>query len=106
MKKTIGFQSVWAEQMHQFVAFKRMQGYDYSSQARKLCYFDRFLVNHADAEPSTGLSLDLLRRYVETTAHQNGFSRQSQLGSLREFSRYLHARFPQSAVQPLMLRAT
>ena len=47
MKKTIGFHSVLAEQMQQFVAFKRMQGYDYTSQARTLSYFDRFLVEIA-----------------------------------------------------------
>lgn len=102
MKKAIVFHSVWAEQMQQFVAFKRMQGYDYSSQARKLCYFDRFVLNETVENADAGLSLDLLRRYVETTAHhQNGFSRQSQLGSLREFSRYLHARLPQSTVLPV-----
>ncbi len=101
MKKTIGFHSIFAEQMQQFVTFKRMQGYDYSSQARKLSYFDRFLVNDTDEEPGTGLSLDLLRHYVETTVHLKDSSRQNRLGSLREFSRYLHARFPQSAVLPI-----
>lgn len=101
MKKTIGFHSIFAEQMQQFVTFKRMQGYDYSSQARKLSYFDRFLVNDADEELGTGLSLDLLRHYVETTVHLKDSSRQKRLGSLREFSRYLHARLPQSAVLPI-----
>jgi hypothetical protein len=101
MKKTIGFLSVFSEQMQQFVAFKRMQGYDYTSQARKLSYFDRFLVNDTDEEPGTGLNLDLLRHYVETTVHLKDSSRQKRLGSLREFSRYLHARFPQSAVLPI-----
>ena len=100
MKKTIVFHSIFAEQMQQFVTFKRMQGYDYSSQARKLSYFDLFLVNDTDGEPGTGLSLDLLRRYIETTVHLKDSSRQKRLGSLREFSRYLHARFPQSAVLP------
>lgn len=100
MKKTIGFHSVLAEQMQQFVAFKRMQGYDYTSQARTLSYFDRFLVDDADGDPGTGLRLDSLRRYIETTAHLKGFIRQSRISSLREFSRYLHARLPQSAILP------
>jgi integrase/recombinase XerD len=101
MKKMIGFHSVLAEQMQQFIVFKRMQGCDYSSQARKLSYFDRFLIDDADEEPSIGLKLDSLRRYVGTTVHLKNCSRQSRLGSLREFSRYLHARFPQSAVLPI-----
>lgn len=101
MKNIIEFLSVWAEQMYQFVDFKRMQGCVYSSQARKLSYFDRFLVNDTDEERGTGLSLEVLRRYVESTAYLKGNSRRSRLGSLREFSRYLHARFPQSAVLPI-----
>jgi len=100
MKKTTGFHSVLAEQMQQFVAFKRMQGYDYTSQARTLSYFDRFLVDEADEARGSCLELDTLRRYVETTAHLKGLARQGRLSSLRGFSRYLHARFPQSAVLP------
>ena len=45
MNKMITFHSALAEQMQQFVTFKRMQDYDYTNQARTLSYFDRFLLN-------------------------------------------------------------
>jgi len=100
MSKMITFHSALAEQMQQFVSFKRMQDYDYTNQARTLSYFDRFLLNECDDDQAPGLSLDVLQRYVATTAHLEGFSRRTRLSSLREFSRYLHARCPQSALLP------
>jgi integrase len=95
--KTSEFHSALAEQMQQFVSFKRMQGCDYSDQARKLSYFDRFLV----AELGGGdphLEIDALQQYVEATAHLETFSQYTRLTAVREFSRYLHARCPQSAI--------
>ena len=83
MKKTIGFHSVLAEQMQLFVAFKRMHGYDYTSQARTLSYFDRFLVDEADGTQPLCLGLGTGQRYARTTAHLKGFLRQSRLSSLR-----------------------
>lgn len=100
MNKIIGFYSVLAEQMQQFVAFKRMQGYDYTNQARTLSYFDSFLLDEFDGAQDQCLSPDMLRRYVDTTAHLEAFSRRTRLSSLREFSRYLHAKFPHNAVLP------
>lgn len=100
MNKTTTFHSALAEQMQQFVSFKRMQEYDYTSQARTLSYFDCFLLNEFDADQHPCLSLDILERYVATTAHLEGFSRRARLSSLREFSRYLHARCPPSALLP------
>jgi site-specific recombinase XerD len=100
MNEMINFHSVLAEQMQQFVAFKRMQGYDYSSQARTLSYFDRFLFEAFDGVQAQCLSLDALQGYVGTTAHLEGYSRCKRLSSLREFTRYLHARSPNSALLP------
>ena len=40
MSKMITFHSALAEQMQQFVSFKRMQDYDYTNQARTLSYFE------------------------------------------------------------------
>ena len=48
MKTSVAFHSTLAPRMDQFVAFKRMQGYDYTDQARNLSYFDRFLVSEHD----------------------------------------------------------
>jgi len=100
MNRMISFHSVLAEQMQQFVAFKRMQGYDYTSQARTLSYFDGFLLHECGDAKAPYLSLDALQDYVATTAHMEGFSRRTRLSSLREFSRYLHARDSQSAILP------
>ena len=93
------YHSVLAEQMQQFVAFKRMQGCDYTDQARKLSYFDRFLVAELGAgEPY--LRLDTLQSYVDSTTHLETFSRYTRLTAVREFSRYLHARRSESAILP------
>ena len=100
MSKMICFQSFLAEQMQQFVAFKRMQGYDYINQARTLSYFDSFLSRECGGVQASCLGLDVLQDYVATTAHLEGFSRRTRLSSLREFSRYLHARDSQSALLP------
>jgi integrase len=93
------FHSALAEQMQQFVAFKRMQGCDYTDQARKLSYFDRFLVAEFDGG-ALPLEIATLQRYVEATANLETFSQYTRLTALREFSRYLHARLPQSAILP------
>ncbi len=100
MNKMITFRSVLAEQMQQFVACKRMQGYDYTDQARTLSYFDSFLFEECSDVPDPCLSLDTLQGYIATTAHLEGYSRCKRLSSLREFSRYLHARNPNSVLLP------
>jgi site-specific recombinase XerD len=100
MNEMINFHSVLAEQMQQFVAFKRMQGYAYSSQARTLSYFDRFLFEAFDGVQAQCLSIESLHGYVATTAHLEGYSRCCRLSSLREFTLYLHARCPNSALLP------
>jgi len=100
MYKQIQFCSALAEDMQQFVAFKRMQGYEYSSQARTLRYFDQFLFAECGETNDSCLSLEVLTDYVGTLAHLKAFSRRAGLSSVREFSRYLHARCPRSAVLP------
>ena len=100
MNKIIIFHSGLAESMQQFVAFKRMQGYDYTNQARQLSYFDSFLLDECDGEQGQCLRLDTLQRYVDTTAHLEAFSRRTRLSSLREFTRYQYAKYPHSAVLP------
>jgi integrase/recombinase XerD len=77
-----------------------MQGYDYTDQARTLSYFDSFLLEEYDGAQDQSLSLDVLQGYAATTAHLAGRSRCNRLSSLREFSHYLHARCPNSALLP------
>ena len=94
------FRSPLAEAMDRFVAFKRMQGYDYTDQARTLGYFDRFLAADADCGQAGLLALDCLERYVASTTHLAPFTRQTCMASPREFSRWLQARHPASADLP------
>jgi site-specific recombinase XerD len=97
----IHFHSHLAEQMQQFVAFKHMQNYDYTSQAQKLSGFDKFLAKGDKAQQFPYLSPEILRQYVEEdTAHLQRYSRRNHLSPLREFSCYLHARDPRSAILP------
>jgi len=100
MKKITQFHSTLACRMYEFVNFKRMQGYDYTDQARTLGYFDRFLFAEPRPDQGPGLTLRTLQRYVATTEHLEAFSRSTRIASVREFSRYLHAREPHSVVLP------
>lgn len=100
MKKITEFHSALAPRMHEFVSFKRMQGYDYADQARTLGYFDLFLVAEYGSGQGPDLTPDTLQRYVATTKDLEPFSRSTRIASVREFSRYLHARQPNSVVLP------
>lgn len=100
MAKQKDFHSDLAVDMQEFVAFKRMQGYDYRSQARTLSYFDRFLCEEYEHIEGSRLSPEMLAVYVGTMAHLKPFSRRASLSSVREFTRHLHARRPDSAVLP------
>lgn len=98
MKRLIVYHSRLAEAMEQFVAFKRMQGRDYTDQAKTLSYFDCFLAG--DRSTAGFLTPDLFRRYAATTEELTTRTRETRLSSLREFSRWLQARNPESAVLP------
>ena len=92
------FESPLADAMERFVAFKRMQGYSYTGQVRELRQFDRFL---SVADGVNGmLRGDLFSRYLETTAGMPPGTREHRLSVVRQFSRYLHALHPASAVVP------
>jgi len=100
MNPPIAFRSPLAEAMERFVASKRMQGYDYTDQARTLSYFDRFLAAAPSPDDAGRLTRETLNCYVATTSHLAAFTRQTRLASLREFSRWLQARCPGSAFLP------
>jgi integrase len=100
MNRPITFRSPLADAMEEFVAFKRMQGYDYTDQARTLSYFDRFLATDSRRDETGLLTVDTLQRYVATTGNLAAFTRQTRIASLREFSRWLRSRCPASAMLP------
>jgi len=98
MKALAGLSGPLAERIVQFVTFKRMQGYDYSSGADELGRFDRFLAGTGYARPV--LDLDVLQRYADRIAGLSHSSRVSRLSTIRRFSVYLQALAPESAVLP------
>ena len=101
MKARVGFVSRLAQRMIQFVAFKRLQGYDYTAGADGLRLFDTFLANRGGA--GEGLGAEELDDY---RAQVKGLKRATQFGRLsvvRQFSLYLHAIRVESAVWPRTL---
>jgi len=100
MTTAIRFHSRLAAAMDEFVADKRLQGYDYTDQARTLSYCDRFLV--ADGSPGAPecFTSETLRRYVASTTPLAANTRQTRLASLRQFCRWLQVRCPASALLP------
>lgn len=101
MNELISFRGPLAQEMDEFVADKRMQGLDYTAQVWTLSCFDRFLTAGGSHGEAGRLTLDTLRRYVATTRNLAPFSRHTRIASLREFSRWLQARCPDSAILPM-----
>lgn len=98
MNTQVTFTSQLADVMDRFTAFKRMQGYDYSSQAQNLKRFDTFLRKE---DCSHGLLCnEMFRRFATEIADSSAQTRKNLLSSVREFSLYLHAHRPESCVMP------
>jgi len=92
------FTSSLADRMVQFIAFKRMQGYDYKSGGRRLRLFDVFL---SEIEyTGTVLDLEVLERLGDAIAEQSRATRAGLLSGVRQFSLYLHAMEPESVLLP------
>jgi len=93
------FHGPLAEIMADFVAFKRMHGYTYGgSRISQLKAFDRFLAGQ-DC-PDGVLRGEMFDRYLATTAGKAARTREGLLSVVRQFSRYVHAYRPGSAVMP------
>jgi integrase len=98
MKALTGLSSPLAGRIVQFVAHKRTHGYDYSTGADELRRFERFLIGAGYARPV--LDLNVLERYADQIACLSHSSRVGRLSTVRQFSVYLHALTPESAVLP------
>ena len=101
MRAPHGFTSSLADRMVQFIAFKRMQGYDYRHSADRLRLFDAFLTECGHA--STALDLDVLERFAREIVKRCRATRAGRLSGVRQFSLYLHALEPESVLLPLRL---
>lgn len=98
MKALPGFASRLAERMVQFIAFKRLQGYDYTAGACVLGHFDTFLAKRGGA--GEGLCVEELEDYRVQTKGLNRATQGGRLSVVRQFSLYLHALRAESAVFP------
>jgi integrase len=90
------FNSSFAKKMQEFVNYKRIQGYDYTDQAKALLYFDRFACMKEYAE--TRLSQKIVNDYIDDTARLMPNSQYRRLAIVRVFSTYLHLFDPESYV--------
>jgi integrase len=84
--------------MADFVAFKRLQGYDYTKKAQELASFDRFLATHNGNRPV--LRSDTLQQYLAATQTLAPNTRQNRLSAARQFCRYMQAFDPETFVPP------
>ncbi len=92
----VAFSSSFADRMLQFVAFKRMQGYDYADGMQRLKRLDSFLLKEGCTDDV--LHAEALNRYC---AEMAGLSVSSMAGiqsTARQFSIYLHAFEPESMI--------
>ena len=95
------FESALADAMDNFIAFKRIQGYDYTDRACELRLFDQFLsgIDYSDGL----LKSDVFSEYLASmTCAPSSIA--NRLSAVRQFSRYLHALRPESAVTPLNMQ--
>ena len=90
------FHSSLAQGMTDLVTFKRMEGYDYTAQAKFLEYFDAFLCKHRYDQPR--LNRQIVDAYIAYTAKKAANSRYSRLSIVRVLSRHLHQLDAQSYV--------
>ncbi len=93
-----GLTSSLAERMVQFIAFKRMQGYDYRGGADALGHFDAFLTQSGYARRT--LQPDILERYAGAIEQRSHSTRAGKLSTVRQFSIYLRALEPGSVLLP------
>ena len=101
MRTASGFTSSLRQRMVQFIAFKRMQGYTYNEGVERLERFDAFLTKNGCGDEL--LHIEEFDRY---RAEIDGWccrTRAVNLSVVRQFSRYLHAFEPESALLPLGL---
>jgi len=90
------FCSSLRQQMSDFVALRRTEGFDYDAQATALQYFDAFLSKIGYER--TNLSQEAIEAYVTATAGLAPNTRRGRLSVVRVFSRYLHQLDPASHV--------
>lgn len=98
MKTAETFHRPLAPLMADFIAFKRMQGYDYLAPAGARQRFADFRC--AQGAVAGRLHAELVGAYLATTAGLAPSTRAGRLSVVRQFGRYLHSYYPASALVP------
>ncbi len=96
------YESCFSTYLQRFVEFKRLQGYDYSSQAQRLTLIDKFAQQLEWASPC--LSHDFFFAYEETLTHLSLRSRHARLRNLCVFSKFLHQCESESEIYTIPFR--
>jgi len=90
------FRSSLAQSMNDLVAFKRMEGFDYTGQAKILGLFDAFLCEQGYCQST--LNQQIVDAYIAQTAALGARGRYNRLSTVRVLSRYLHQLDPTNYV--------
>jgi site-specific recombinase XerD len=86
MMQTFEFRGKLADRIGRFIELRRLSGSDYSSQARLLLYFDRFLVEHYPNAPTvTRRIVDHYMRSLDRLQPRVRFNRFSVVRQLCEY---------------------
>ncbi len=101
MKERVDFSSSLAGRMIRFIAFKRMQGYDYYDGIQRLRRLDSFLAK--EGAGGGVLHAETLKHYCDEMAGLSESSISGYQSTARQFSIYLHACEPESAVLPVRI---
>lgn len=102
MKGQVDFSSVFADRMVQFVAFKRMQGYDYVDGVQRLKRLDSFLLKEGCTDGV--LHAKTLNRYCDEMVGLSASSMTGNQSTARQFSIYLHVFGSASVILPARIQ--
>lgn len=93
---TLALSSSMAQEITNFVTFKQMEGFNYTSQAKSLARFDAFLCEQGFCQ--TTLNQQIVDAYIAHTANLTPNGRYCKLSTVRVFSHYLNRLDPESYV--------
>lgn len=93
---SLSLSSSMAQEITNFITFKRMEGFAYTSQAKSLARFDAFLCEQRFCQ--TTLNQQIIDAYITQTVNRTPNSRYSTLSIVRVFSRHLNRIYPESYV--------
>lgn len=85
--QTIKFYSCLSREIDRFVELRRLSGTDYSSQARLLMYFDRFLIEQYPNDLT--VTRHITDHYLQSISHLHPRSQFNRFSVVRQICRYI-----------------